>query len=71
VNIGVGADICSNQKTFCSLYVYASNLFDVAYQSNMSRLKYGDTNIVTGRVGVFNMGRNISFKVVIPINFKR
>ncbi|HCW07631.1 MAG TPA: TonB-dependent receptor, partial [Cytophagales bacterium] len=71
VNLGIGTDICSAQKTFCSFYIYASNIFDVAYQSNMSRLKYTDTNNVTGRVGVFNMGRNISFKVVIPINFKR
>jgi len=40
---------------------------DVAYQSNMSRIKYADPNNVTGRIGVFNMGRNISLKLVIPI----
>ncbi|MBI1769675.1 MAG: TonB-dependent receptor [Bacteroidetes bacterium] len=71
LSVGLGADICSKQKMFCSLYIYASNIFDVAYQSNMSRLKYADTNNVTGRVGVFNMGRNISFKVMIPITFKK
>ncbi len=71
VNAGLGADICKKEETVCSLFIYCSNLGDVAYQSNMSRLKYADTNGITGRVGVFNMGRNISFKVVIPLNFKR
>ncbi len=71
INLGLGADICARKKTLCSLFVYFSNIGDVAYQSNMSRLKYADTNNVTGRIGVYNMGRNISFKVVIPLNFKR
>ena len=52
------------------LQLTANNLADVAYQSNMSRIKYADTNNVTGRIGVYNMGRNISFKLLIPIDFK-
>ncbi len=71
VNVGVGMDVCSKSRTLFSFYVYASNLGDVAYQSNMSRLKYTDPNNVTGRVGVYNMGRNISFKLVVPIDFKK
>ena len=47
-----------------------NNLNDVSYQSNMSRLKYTDINHVTGRTGVYNMGRNISFKLIIPIEFQ-
>ncbi len=34
----------------------------------MNRLKYADENVLTGRRGVYNMGRNITFKVVININ---
>ncbi|MDB5273956.1 MAG: TonB-dependent receptor plug [Chitinophagaceae bacterium] len=71
VNAGVGADITNNDHTLFSLYIYCSNLTDEAYQSNMSRLKYGGTNNTTGRTGVYNMGRNISFKVVIPIDIKK
>jgi iron complex outermembrane receptor protein len=37
----------------------------VAYQNHLSRLKYAAINEATGRVGVFNMGRNFSFKVNI------
>jgi iron complex outermembrane receptor protein len=71
INLGFGTDICSKTHTLCSIYVYASNITNVAYQSNMSRLKYTDPNNVTGRVGVYNMGRNISFKLVIPIDVKK
>jgi iron complex outermembrane receptor protein len=66
VNAGIGSDIILNKRTAFKLYISGANLFDVAYQSNLSRLKYTDTNNSTGRVGVYNMGRNLAFKVVIP-----
>ena len=71
LNLGIGTDICSKSTTLFSLYIFASNITDVAYQSNMSRLKYTDVNNATGRTGVYNMGRNISFKIVIPIDVKK
>lgn len=66
LNAGLGVDICSVNKTLCTLIVSGTNLTDKAYQSNMSRLKYTDTNHLTSRQGVFNMGRNISFKLLVP-----
>lgn len=71
INIGIGTEIHSKKGNVCSVYLSGNNLADVAYQSNMSRLKYTDTNNTTGRIGVFNMGRNISFKLLIPIDFKK
>ncbi len=70
VNLGLGSTICSQKRTLCSVYLYCNNLMDVAYQSNMTRLKYADPNNVTGRIGVFNMGRNISLKLVIPFGIR-
>lgn len=70
-NIGIGSDFCSKNRTVCSLYISVNNVGDVAYQSSMSRLKYTDTNNVTGRVGVYNMGRNVSIKLIIPIDVKK
>jgi iron complex outermembrane receptor protein len=68
VNLGAGSDIIStNGRTLFSLYVTLQNLFDVAYQSHQNRLKYFGINEATGRHGVFNMGRNVSVKLVIPI----
>ena len=67
VNLGMGGDIVgNNKKTLLSVYISANNIFDVAYQSHQSRLKYLDPNPANGRVGVFNMGRNVSMKVVVP-----
>lgn len=67
-NIGTGTDIVSKGKTLFSLYLTAINVGDVAYQNHLSRLKYTDINQATGRMGVFNMGRNFSIKLNVPIN---
>ncbi|MBA3705176.1 MAG: TonB-dependent receptor [Bacteroidetes bacterium] len=71
INLGMGTDFVNKKKLICSLYVSINNLTDAAYQNHLSRLKYAAVNNVTGRTGVYNMGRNISFKVVIPVDFKK
>lgn len=71
VNFGIGTDVHSPKKMLFSLYIVGNNILNVAYQSNMSRLKYTDTNNVTGRIGVYNMGANVSFKLVVPISIKK
>ncbi len=69
-NLGLGMDITRNQKQVCSLYVSLNNMMDVAYQSHLSRLKYTPENNATGRTGIYNMGRNMSFKLIFPINIR-
>ncbi|AZA58619.1 MULTISPECIES: TonB-dependent receptor [Flavobacteriales] len=54
-----------NRSDFMSLYISGENLADVAYQNHLSRLKYAPENPATGRMGVFNMGRNISVKMIV------
>ena len=71
INVGLGGDIIRKSKTLCSLYISANNITDVAYQSHLSRLKYAAENNATGRKGVYNMGRNISLKLLIPLEFKK
>jgi iron complex outermembrane receptor protein len=67
----VGTDVADGKgKTLFSVYLTANNLFDVAYQSHLSRLKYESINYTTGRRGVYNMGRTVSVKVVVPLAFK-
>ena len=68
LNVGMGGGLAFKGKTLFSIYLAVNNIEDVAYQSNLSRLKYNDINNVTGRQGVYNMGRNISFKVNVPLN---
>jgi iron complex outermembrane receptor protein len=69
INAGIGGQIMSNNKPILNLYITANNLTDVVYQSHLSRLKYAATNNVTGRQGVFNMGRNFSVKLNVPLDF--
>jgi iron complex outermembrane recepter protein len=72
VNLGAGIDVPNGRTaTLLSVYLTASNLFDVGYQSHLSRLKYAAVNEATGRQGVFNMGRNISLKVIVPLSFRK
>ena len=67
LSLSAGTDIQLHGNKIAELYVTADNLLDKAYQNHLSRLKYADLNTVTGRSGVYNMGRNITFKVVVPI----
>ena len=70
LNLSAGTDIQVKGRKVAEFYVTANNLLNKAYQSHLSRLKYAEENVVTGRRGVFNMGRNITFKLVIPINIR-
>jgi len=69
-NAGVGAGITNGKgKTLFNLYIMGNNLFDVAYFDHLSRLKYflyssTDTDPAHG---IHNMGRNIVFKVDVPL----
>ncbi len=67
LNAGFGGNIAKKGNTLFSLYFSANNITNVAYQNHLSRLKYTDVNNVTGRQGVFNMGRNFSVKVNVPL----
>ena len=74
LNAGIGADFVNKKNhTLFSLSVSAINIADVAYQNHLSRLKYAEENIATGRLGVFNMGRNFSIKLNVPltVNLKK
>ncbi len=74
LNAGVGADLVNKKKqTLFSLSFSAMNISDVAYQNHLSRLKYTEENLSTGRTGVFNMGRNFSIKLNVPltVNLKK
>jgi iron complex outermembrane receptor protein len=68
-NAGIGTDLLNKKgKTICSIHISGNNITDVAYQSHLSRLKYFEEypNNGTGRRGIYNMGRNIGFKLLFP-----
>ena len=67
LSLSAGSDIQVKGRKIAELYITADNLLDKAYQNHLSRLKYADVNAATGRRGIFNMGRNITFKIVVPL----
>jgi iron complex outermembrane receptor protein len=70
LNAGFGGGFTDKKgKTVLSLYVLGSNLLNTAYQDNMSRLKYFNPSNAVGPSGIFNMGIDISIKVVVPLEF--
>ena len=78
-NAGIGAGFTNkNGKTIFNLSIMANNLFDVAYQDHLSRLKYFTWTTPSGYTvpasnggyGIYNMGRNIAFRIDFPLDFK-
>ena len=58
IGASAGTDVVIKGKTRFSIYLIGSNLTDKAYMPHLSRLK---------EAGVYNMGRNVSVKISIPI----
>ena len=67
LGLSAGTDVLIKGKKIAELTLIVDNLADVCYQDHLSRLKYADFNVATGRRGVFNMGRNFVFKLTVPI----
>ena len=67
-NISAGMDLHVFGHNCIELTLSCQNLFDKVYQSHLSRLKYTDMNLATGRQGISAMGRNFCIKVSIPVD---
>ena len=71
LSAGLGTTIKnSSGRSVLSFVFLANNLLDIGYQSHLNRLKYAPENLATGRTGIYNMGRNFSFKMMVPLTFK-
>ena len=73
VNMGAGTDITDKKgKVLFNIGLFGNNLFDVAYQDHLSRLKYFEEYPADprGHSGIYNMGRNIGIKLLVPFGVK-
>jgi iron complex outermembrane receptor protein len=72
LSAGVGGDVLNkNKQPIFSIHFGVQNITNTAWQSHLSRLKYTAPNLLTGRNGVFNAGRNFSVKVNVPLVFTK
>ena len=55
-------------RAVAQLIVQVDNVFDTAYQAHLNRLKYFEYYAAApgGRAGIYNPGRNVGLKVVVP-----
>ena len=74
VDAGLGTQLADRKsgKVICSIFVNCTNLTNIAYADHLNLAQYfyaQNGNLVTvtnQRQGVFNMGRDFTFKVVFP-----
>jgi len=69
LHVGIGGSVEFGNKTAFSFALTANNITNEAYQSHLSRLKYTALNTLTGRTGVFDMGRSVNLKINIPFHY--
>jgi iron complex outermembrane receptor protein len=70
---GAGADVIGAKgNTLFTVTMLGTNLADLAYQNNMSRLKYMEEFPAngTGRSGIYEMGRNVTLTLSVPFDLK-
>ena len=73
LDAGFGTDVINkNGKTLFTFSILGNNLTNVAYQSHLNRMKYFEEypGNGSGHNGIYNMGRNISLKLVVPFDGK-
>lgn len=67
--LGAGTSLrAKSGREAVQLVLQADNLFNVAYQAHLNRLKYFEYYAASpsGRLGIYSPGRNLSVKVVVP-----
>lgn len=69
-NALIGMNVQTKKAVIAKLHIGVENIFDKAYQNHLSRLKYADVNNVTGKEGVYEMGRNFVFNLEVPMRFR-
>jgi iron complex outermembrane receptor protein len=65
-NLGAGTKLELAKNKSLSFQFQVNNLFDLAYQNNLSRLKYFEyyQSSPNAKMGIYNMGRNAALKCI-------
>jgi len=71
LNAAVGTTLKVSKNQDITVYVAGKNLLNKAYYDHMSRFKPGRLSDEDPALGIYNMGRNITFGVNIPFTLKK
>ena len=68
VDLSANGDINYSKKHSLQWVIAVNNFFNDAYQNHLSRLQYFEyyQSSPTGHYGIYDMGRNIAFKIIVP-----
>ena len=69
LGLGAGATLRTRAgREAMQVFVQVDNVLDTAYQAHLNRLKYFEYYAAspTGHMGIYNPGRNVGLKVVVP-----
>jgi iron complex outermembrane receptor protein len=68
VSLSVNCSVKYSKKSTLQLQLQVANLFDEVYQTHLSRLKYFEhySDSPDGHLGIYNMGRNICGRLIVP-----
>ena len=67
--VGVGTSLrTKGGRELAQLVLQGDNIFNVAYQAHLNRLKYFEYYRASpsGRLGIYSPGRNLAVKVMVP-----
>ena len=69
LNGSVHTELNCGKRQTVQFQLQVNNIFNTAYQSHLSRLQYFEyyTASPNGRLGIYNMGRNICIKIICGI----
>lgn len=66
LNLSINTKINLLKNNSCQFQIQVNNVFDKSYQSHLSRLKYFEYYTAKDHSGMYDTGRNICLKAILP-----
>lgn len=71
LNAAIGTTLKLSKNQDITIYAAGKNLLDKAYYDHLSRFKPGRLSDEDPTLGIYNMGRNITFGITLPFTIKK
>ena len=71
LNAAIGTTLKLSKNQDITIYAAGKNLLNKAYYDHLSRFKPGRLSDEDPTLGIFNMGRNVTFGITLPFTIKK